>query len=63
MAGTETLERLLTPREVERIFRLTHGDARKACAAGEIRCATRQRGGHTCYLIDPKDAYEKWGPK
>lgn len=57
------VERLMTCTEVDRIFRLKHGTARAAAEAGLLPSATRERGGHTCYLIAPQDAREMWGPK
>lgn len=55
---------MLTPNEVDRIYRKAKGTALNACKAGLIRCREiPTRGGRKGFLIAPADAAQFWGPK
>jgi hypothetical protein len=62
-AGAVEAAQMLTCTEIDRLFRLRHGTARAAAAAGEIRCRVQPRGGKTSYLIALSDARDAWGPR
>ena len=54
---------LLSAHAIDKAFRLGNGTARKACDAGLIPCAAREKSGRRAYLISYQDAWAMWGPR